>query len=130
MLVGFVRLVLALAQAPSISAAPSSFWIATAGRVFAFAILTFTLFSLHFRKGLARLSGAFAIAVLFAAYVNHVFINPSPGVIPRLQYDNPAFGYTVERIFDFLFASLLLYWIYAYAFSRKAKAFFGGENAA
>ena len=127
--IGVVRYISAFTQVQSVGSLPLPYWLGLLGRSLGLAVLVLALFSLRRRGATGRFAGMVAIALLFVAYVNHVFISPAPPIIPRLQYDNPAFGYTVERIFNLLFATLLLYWIYAYGLSAKARAYFNGKPA-
>jgi hypothetical protein len=65
----------------------------------------------------------------FVAYVYQVFLDPAPQVISRFEYKNPAFGLAAERVMNVLFMAVLLYWLFAYGFSSKAKEFFRGASA-
>jgi hypothetical protein len=123
LLIGVVRFLAVLGRV-DFAVLPFPFWVGLGSRAAGLALLAFTLVALRKRSPRARWLGVAVIAMCFGAYVYQVFIDPAPPVIPRLQYNNPEFGLAVERVVNVLFSILILYWMFAYGFSSKAREFF------
>ena len=101
-----------------------------AGQWLAIAALAFTLINL-FRekpKSMSRWLGVTFIVILYASIFNMQFLNKTK-FEPFFKYSDPSSGEFGELLGGALQLVVVLYWLYAYGFSLKARNFFAQAKA-
>ena len=93
-------------------------------RIISAAFCVVLIFAHRRRIKAARWIGLGFMVLLFAYYVYftlYVPVGQRAINLPRFQYNDPAFGLFVERLFGFC---IMLYWTWHASFSEKAKLYF------